>query len=234
MKITTALDELNTSKGTDSDTKSFLRDIKAVYKNMLTAFESTCNQLSERHISAITKHYDHIQNASIATYEQKLIEISTKHIQHFDTELQMKLGTYTSKINLLDKRLKDITTKMNTVTVRAPPVPTTPKSKSSIHTPQKPSAVSQTPSIQQYFHQNTLKFEHQGDEYFLQDKDFIKNSPKIQPPTLVDDALTIYSQLQKNANIYNIFITPIDRITIWDHSPLSIPTTCMFSRPSPM
>ena len=75
-------------------------------------------------------------------------------------------------------------------------------------------------TIQHYFQKDTLKFLHQGDEYFLQDEDFIKNSPKIQPPKLVNDALSIYSQLQKNATIYkNIFITLMDRITIWDHSP---------------
>ena len=57
--------------------------------------------------------------------------------------------------------------------------------------------INNTPSIQQYFHQHSLKLEHQGDEYYLQDKDFVKTLPKIQSPTLVDDTLTIYSQLQK-------------------------------------
>ena len=80
--------------------------------------------------------------------------------------------------------------------------------------------------IPQYFQKNNLRFDHQGDEFYLQDKEFIKNLPKIQPPDTEEEALTIYSQLQKNAIIYNIFITPIDKITIWDHSPTSIPTTC--------
>ena len=36
----------------------------------------------------------------------------------------------------------------------------------------------------------------------------------------------MYSQIQKNAIVHNIFLTPIDKITIWDHSHTSIPTTC--------
>ena len=79
--------------------------------------------------------------------------------------------------------------------------------------------------IQNYF-QHNLKFEHEGSTYYLKDKDFLKNSPKIEIPTSVDDGLTIYSQLQKNALIYNIFINPIDKISIWDMSPNTVPTTC--------
>ena len=82
-----------------------------------------------------------------------------------------------------------------------------------------------TTPIQNFFHHN-LKFEHQADVYYLQDKDFLKNSPKIEMPLSVEDGLTLYSQLQKNALIYNIFITPIDKIKIWDMAPDSVPTTC--------
>ena len=35
--------------------------------------------------------------------------------------------------------------------------------------------------IQNFFHHN-LKFEHQADVYYLQDKDFLKNAPKIEMP----------------------------------------------------
>ena len=55
-----------------------------------------------------------------------------------------------------------------------------------------------------FFHHN-LKFEHQGDTYFLQDRDFLKNSPKIEIPMTVDDGLTIYSQLQKNDNFLQTY-----------------------------
>ena len=223
LKVTTALDDLNTSKTSDMDTNTFIRDIKLVYKDMITTFDTSCRQMTE--------HYQKVLNSSLVTYENKLNHINTNQINIFENQLQTKLNNYTLKINVLDVRLKEISTKINTYDTKKSPVPNTPKSKPSFFNSPKPmqSAVSQTPSIQQYFQQHTLKFDHQGDEYFLQDRDFIKNSPKIQPPTLVDDALTIYSQLQKNANIYNIFMTPIDRISIWDHSPMSIPTTCILN-----
>ena len=193
---------------------------------MLVAFDSTCEQISNHNKTVYNTQCNNYLNTSLHTYKHKLDDITTKQLKIFETQLHTKIADYDSKINSLDKHLKDISTKINTTTVYTSPVPNSPKSKPSLPTPQKSSAVAQTPSIQQYFHQNTLKFDHQGDEYYLQNKDFIKNSQKIQPPTLVDDALTIYSQLQKNANIYNIFMTPIHRISIWDHSPLSLPTTC--------
>ena len=224
-KVSTALDDLNTSKSTDNDTATFIRDMKSVYKHMLSAFESTCQQISNHNKTEYESKCISILNKSLHSYTQKLDDISTKQLNFFETQLQTKIEYYDSKINVLDKRLANISRKINTTNVQKSPVPNTPKSKPSFLTPQKSHAVAQN-SIQQYFHQNTLKFDHQGDEYYLQDKDFIKNSPRIQPPTLVDDALTIYSQLQKNANIYNIFMTPIHRISLWDHSPSSIPTTC--------
>ncbi len=110
------------------------------------------------------------------------------------------------------------------------PKPTIPRSSTNVRKnfgPTKsPNLNNSTNTISHYFQKNNLKFEHQGDEYYLQDKDFIKNSPKIQAPDTEDDALTLYSQIQKNAIVYNIFLTPIDKITIWDHSPTSDPTTC--------
>ena len=195
---------------------------------MLAAFETTCTQISDHNRKTYETQCTDILTKSLNSYKENLEDISTKHLNLFEQKIQEKFTTYNSKLNLLDKRLKDISTKVQTTNIYKSPAPDTPKSKQSFLTPRKQfsSAVAQTPSIQQYFHQNTLKFDHQGDEYYLQDKDFIKNSPKIQSPTLVDDALTIYSQLQKNANIYNIFMTPIDKISIWDHSPSSLPTTC--------
>ena len=112
-------------------------------------------------------------------------------------------------------------------TIKSPT--STPVHSSNTRTPLKQFRATQTHRetlpIQNYF-QHNLKFEHQGDVYYLQDKDFLKNSPKIEVPTSVDDGLTIYSQLQKNALIYNIFINPIDKIDIWDMSPNTVPTTC--------
>ena len=62
---------------------------------------------------------------------------------------------------------------------------------------QPQTVVSNSPTIDHYFQKNPLQFLHQGDKHFLQDKEFVKNLPKIQPSKLVDNALIIYSQLQK-------------------------------------
>ena len=64
---------------------------------------------------------------------------------------------------------------------------------------QQKSPVINNNTIPQYFQKNNLCFDQQGDEFYLQDKDFIKNSPKIQPLDTEEDALTIYSQLQKKS-----------------------------------
>ena len=80
-------------------------------------------------------------------------------------------------------------------------------------------------TIPHYF-KSSIEFWHQADRYFLLDKEYLKNSPKLESPSTVNDALSIYSQIQKNALIYNIFVTPIDDVGIWDYSPTSVPTTC--------
>ena len=72
----------------------------------------------------------------------------------------------------------------------------------------------------------SLEFWHQADKYFLLDKDYLKNSPRLEPPNNVNNAISIYSQIQKNVLIYNIFITPIDDVKIWDYAPNTVPTTC--------
>ena len=70
-----------------------------------------------------------------------------------------------------------------------------------------------------------IKFHFQGDDYLLQDKDFLKNTPKINAPAHIDDGLSLYSQLQHNAVVYNIFVTEIEDISIWNMEPGTNPTT---------
>ena len=70
-----------------------------------------------------------------------------------------------------------------------------------------------------------MTFTDQGDNYTLLDKEFMKSS-NLQVPTTEEDVLLFYSSLQKNALVYNIFITPIANITKWNQLPGSVPTTC--------
>ena len=59
----------------------------------------------------------------------------------------------------------------------------------------------------------------------MQDKEFLKNTPKIHGPAHVNDGLSLYSQLQRNALVYNIFISEIENIELWHMDPGSNPTT---------
>ena len=70
-----------------------------------------------------------------------------------------------------------------------------------------------------------VKFHYQGEDYLLQDKEFTKMSPKLTNPTHVDDGLSLYSMLQRNALVYNIFITDIEDITTWNMDPGTNPPT---------
>ena len=76
------------------------------------------------------------------------------------------------------------------------------------------------------FNDYRVTFNHQGSTYTLQEREFLKSSPSLQAPLTEDDTLSLYSSLQKHALIYNIFITPIDQVAIWDLAPGSVPTTC--------
>ena len=128
---------------------------------MLTAFDSTCEQLVQKHnLIFKSMHNKHIVH-SLQTYQQKLDEINTYQLESFNTKLRDKLSKYNSKITDIDKKLIEITTKINSINVQKTSTPHTPKSKSPFFTPQKQvSNTIATPSIQQFFHQNTLKFEH--------------------------------------------------------------------------
>ena len=48
-KVTDAFDKLSTSKLSDTNTTEFIHDILMIYKHMLTTFDSTCEQLVQKH-----------------------------------------------------------------------------------------------------------------------------------------------------------------------------------------
>ncbi len=92
-----------------------------------------------------------------------------------------------SKMTKLDQKIQNLDKKINSTTYfktnnRTPQKPTSSPIRST-NTPLKQfgatKTVHETTPIQNYFHHN-LKFEHQGDTYYLQDRDFLKNSPKIR------------------------------------------------------
>ena len=225
--ITNAIDEISESKTIpDTATTDFIKDINTLYKNILSAFDQTCQHITTDKVKIFeTNHTKQVKNL-LHEFENRLDSICNEKLHSFQLRMNTSINSYHKQYEHLEKQMNNITTELESNIKRFQSKPQTPYSKSPSpkRTVKQPSSMS--PTIQHYFQKDTLKFLHQGDEYFLQDKDFIKNSPKIQAPKLVNNALTIYSQLQKNASIYSIFLTPIDRITIWDHSPTTLPTTC--------
>ena len=242
IEATTALDAMQKSdeKHTDphlpTETTEFIANICSIYAHMKSNFEQSCTTTVRRHETLLHT----TATRELNTFSEQYNDLRQKSCRQFDIDLQQryqnKIDTLENKIKTLEQKLQSITSALPTTsassapTMYSSPKPTTPRSSTNVRKnfgPTKsPNINSTTNTIPHYFQTNNLKFEHQGDEYYLQDKDFIKNSPKIQAPDTEDDALTLYSQIQKNAIVYNIFLTPIDKITIWDHSPTSVPTTC--------
>ena len=171
-KVSDAIDDLSTPKISEINTNEFIRDIKTIYKHMLTAFDSTCKQIVQKYDVLYDTNHKQDTEISLKQYHETLEELTNSQIDNFETKLQHTLSQYDTKINDLNKRLNILTDRINNVNLRKSPVPQTPRSKQSPYTPQKSihtTKESNTPSIQQYFHQHSLKFEHQGDEYYLQD-----------------------------------------------------------------
>lgn len=202
------------------------------FKDTITGL-STNNERALRHIhNESFENFCEQCNSHIEDELTKLEETLQKRLHAFDMEIENKLHTYKTQLNKIEFPSKPTQQKPATQRHFKSPEPSKISSNNIRTTPRTPignfgatkTSVDTIP-IQNFF-QHNLKFEHQGDVYFLQDRDFLKNSPKIETPVSVDDGLTIYSQLQKNALIYNIFLTPIDEITIWDMDPNSVPTTC--------
>ena len=224
----------NETDPNDTSIENYKTNLESINKLFLDAHQKQLEEMNTDYTANIERVTDDLFN----TYREKCEKYHNTKLNNFTSyvtnnlqELSEELDT---KLSDLDSKLRAIESKINLLQSPYKPQVSTyqkpsPSPTRSSNTPVKQFGATKTPMnttpIQNYFHHN-LRFEHQSDTYYLQDRDFLKNSPKIETPISVDDGLTIYSQLQKNALIYNIFITPIDKISIWDMSPNTVPTTC--------
>ena len=136
----------------------------------------------------------------VAKYEE--FDKQLENFQHKFETLEQNYELYQKWLNVLESKTNSTPkTKFSTSPKPSPfkPTPTCSTSHVRQHFGPTKSPVINNNTIPQYFQKNNLCFDQQGDEFYLQDKDFIKNSPKIQPPDTEEDALTIYSQLQKKS-----------------------------------
>lgn len=233
----------SSSNESTNESRQHLDELETKYEQAIqtytTKFSTTIDTISNDNERAIR----HIHNEYYDTFCQKCDAYYFEQLERFEKQLQDSLSKYDLELNQrvdsFKKQCQKIEQSVHTVfshnisnrnkssNITSPTTPTPVTSRQKTPTKQFGATQSDrnTIPIQNYFNHN-LKFEHEGDTYYLQDRDFLKNSPKIEKPMSVEDGLTIYSQLQKNALIYNIFISPIDKIVIWDMSPNTVPTTC--------
>ena len=213
---------------------SVLRDMDQIHDTMLHLIKNSCDEQINSHRATMKVLYDEYFN----DFCRKCDEHCNNLADDFDNAMNHKIHSYESKIKQFELKINDLEKKLSSATKSFKPSSTrssfshnkTNNSPKQTHSfgPTKSfqSSDPNTNTIQQYFHKTSLEFWHQADKYYLLDKDYLKNSPRLEPPNNVNDALSIYSQIQKNALIYNIFVTPIDHVKIWDYAPNSVPTTC--------
>ncbi len=80
----------------------------------------------------------------------------------------------------------------------------------------------------QFQRSGTFLFQYNDDTYELRDNDFNKHSAQLMTVTNTTDLVQYYKQLQSMSVTYNIFLKPFESLTIWNRSPNTIPSTCMF------
>ena len=233
---TSTLDAISDASKDIQPTAKLQNEFNYIYDATIDKLRIECNERITTHTATLKllhdEYFDH--------FCQKCDNYCKNLSDDFDKAIQQKFNEYDTKIKSFEDKIIKLNTSITQIQkMNAYPSPTRSQSTTkSKRTPQKtyphtfgPTRQSPSPNmdntlIPQYFQKTSLEFWHQADRYFLLDKDYIKNSPKLEPPTHVNDALSLYSQIQKNALIYNIFVSPIDDVKIWDYSPNTAPTTC--------
>ena len=116
------------------------------------------------------------------------------------------------------------TTPMKHVAQKMPTISHHMQNSQSFDNHQLPSRVTmmETPNINIY-DTRIVDFIYKGEVLVQDDKEFSKNAPKLIPPVSEDNGLTLYSQVQHNARIYNIMVTDIEDVTVWNMAPESNP-----------
>ena len=230
------LDAIHSASKDIHPTAQLQIDFDHIYDNMVQKMTTASNEHTNNLRASLSLLHDEYFNDFCLKCDEHCKNLA----DDFDSAMSQKLNEFESKIKMFETKIIAIQNNINNIRTSSPrPSPTRSRSSyKSKHTPQqvKPHTFGPTKQIQsstmdnntipQYFHTTSLEFWHQADRYHLLDKEYLKNSPRPEPPNHVNDALSLYSQMQKNALIYNIFVTPIDDIKIWDYAPNSVPTTC--------
>ena len=207
-------------------------EIERKVNQTTAAFETRCRDITKMEKMALQNNINDMKDDAVLDLQQVII----RQQQDFNRQLKDQRDKHelqmTDLKNDFIKFQRQQMQHSNTqpYASKPPVVQSSNPTKSSNNTkpfgPVPSSSHNHQPTLHQFIDRNKVKFMYQGDKYTLEEKEFMKNSPKLTAPLTEEDGLSLYNQIQKNALIYNIMLTPIDQISIWDADPASNPTTC--------
>ena len=178
----------NTLKDISNDN---ILSFKLQLKELTSGNQDLLRHMQNEYYNKFCKQCD----SHISHLTEKFRKDLQEELEDFEDELSTKLNSYKSKIvNLKLQTDTDNTSKTNyskiTTPTRVPSSQIDIKHTTPINKFGATKTEMNTNPIHNYFNHN-LRFEHQADVYYLQDRDFLKNSPKIETPISVEDGLSI-------------------------------------------
>lgn len=198
--------------------------LKAQMQKEMDTFYLDCKRDMNTHLKEFTADLEREKS-------KHKLEMATLRSEH-KKELETTIETLSTKLQddmkkfIHDQKSATATSRDHSTTSKSSP----PYTKST--PPYKPYTTSSyatdhvdTPTKISIYDKRHVEYQWQGETYLQEDKDFIKNTPSIVPPATDDDGLTLYSQIQRNARLYNILVTEIADIKPWDMAAGSNPPT---------
>lgn len=176
---------------------NFITKMASTYNSKLESFTSSCDTLVTDSINKLTSLEVELrrtfQKQCHYMVENALHEITEPYANEIKT-LQSTIDIHQNKIDSLQKTIKTLTfTEQTTVPVQTKTPTSTSHQKSTYNfCPLSTHLYDDSPTLCHSYYDHNLHFTHEGDNIILQVKDFIKNSPQIQPPTNEDDAKPRY------------------------------------------
>ena len=184
-----------------------VNEFNHIYDGMIRKVKSNCDEQIKNLNATLKLLHEECFNDFCAKCDEHCRQLA----DDFDKAMALKFKDYDSRIKQFEITLSLLEQKVKNkadLPICSSPVrssynmKTPPKQTTKNFGPTKSFTPSQydNNTIPQYF-KTSLEFWHQADRYYLLDKEYLKNSPKLEPPSNVEDALSIYSQIQKNALI---------------------------------
>ena len=194
--------EENLPKPSDKNTQTFIKDISITYEHMRTSFDTTCQDIKMKCVQDLTKFESELQH-NFKNECTNVVLQSRAELKTVQTEFKNILDTYKNNISSLQQQVDELKTLLLVATntqqtnqQRTSPTIKTQSSTTNTHIKYEPSSTPIDTHKNQppfFYHDNKLRFQHEGSDFTLLDRDFSKNSPQIDPPINEEDVLTVYT-----------------------------------------